>query len=44
MSYSKLLRLSSINDDVFGMLVTFFGGDAERIAEATVLGVLIFGN
>ena len=44
LSYSKLLRLATPNDAALGQLLTFFTGDLERLNEAIVGGVLLFGE
>ena len=44
LGFSKLLRLSNINEQTLGQLVTFSTGDQERIGESIVIIVLLFGK
>ena len=44
LAFSKLLRLANVNEKVIGQLITCCTGDQERIAEAVVIAVLLFGK
>ena len=44
LGFSKLLRLSNVNEKVLGQLVTCCTGDQERIAESVIISVLFFGK
>ena len=44
LGFSKLLRLSNVNDKVFGQLVTCITSDQERIMESVVIIVIFFGK
>ena len=39
-----MLRLSNINEQALGQMVTFCTGDQERISETVVIIVLLFGK
>ena len=44
LGFSKLLRLSNVNEQALGQLVTLTTGDQERIGETVVIIVLLFGK